>query len=276
MRFAFLVSQALGYQIPDLFRTDASFVEFERATKLLVENGFEGIELNLNVGDDRMLSRIGKIIEDSGLKLAAVGTGLLYAVNKLSFTDPDHNKRSEAVSKVKKLIGFAAQHQAVVIIGLIRGTTALESNDEARRTLQDCLNQCDDEAEHLDGKIALEAINRYETKSLNTADIVAEFINDSELSATGMLLDTFHMNIEEKSIEASVRTHHDRIVHFHIADSNRWPPGYGHLNIRKQIELLAELGYGAWVSAETLPKPSSPEAIVATAKYLSENGLKRA
>src|SRR5208282_4823619 len=115
MRFAFLVSQMLGYQIPDLFCTDESFVEFERALKLLRENGFEGLELNLNVDDEQLFARIG--------------TGMLYAVDKLSFTDPNPTKRFEAVSKVTKLIRFAAEHQAIVIIGLVRGTGSFESKE---------------------------------------------------------------------------------------------------------------------------------------------------
>src|SRR5208282_1135411 len=112
MRFSFLVSQMLGYQIPNLFCTPESFVEFEKALKLLSENGFEGVELNLNLDNEQALARIGKALEKSELKLAAVGTGLLYAVDKLSFTDPDPSKRFEAVSKVKKLIRFAAEHHA--------------------------------------------------------------------------------------------------------------------------------------------------------------------
>ena len=274
MRFSFLVSEMLGYQIPDLFCTHESFVEFEKALKLFSENGFEGVELNLNLDDEQVLARIGRTLEKSELKLAAVGTGMLYAAEKLSFTDSNSSKRSEAVSRVTKLIRFAAEHQAIVIIGLVRGTGSLE-NKENVTALRECLKACDAEASNCDGKIALEAINRYETKSLNTAEHVAKFIDDSELNATGILLDTFHMNIEERSIESTIRSYVDRLVHFHIADSNRWPPGYGHLDIREELKILAELNYQGWVSAETLPKPSSQESVVATAKYLARCNLRR-
>jgi len=264
----------LGYQIPDLFRTHESFVEFEKALKLLRENGFEGVEVNLNLDDEQLLARIGKALERSELKLAAVGTGMLYAVDKLSFTDSNPNKRFEAVSKVTKLIRFAAVHQAIVIIGLVRGIGSFESKENVT-ALRECLKACDAEASGCDGKIALEAINRYETKSLNTAEHVAEFIDDSGLKATGILLDTFHMNIEERSPESTIRSYVDRLVHFHIADSNRWPPGYGHLDVREQLKILAELDYSGWVSAETLPRPSSLESVVATAEYLAKCNLSR-
>ncbi len=274
MRFSFLVSQMLGYQIPNLFCTPESFVEFEKVLKLLTENGFEGVELNLNLDDEHVLARIGRVLEKSELKLAAVGTGLLYAADKLSFTDPDPSKRFETVSKVTKLIRFAAEHQAVVIVGLVRGTGSFESMKNVT-ALRECLSACDAEASGCNGKIALEAINRYETKSLNTAEHVAKFIDDSGLKATGILLDTFHMNIEERSIESTIRSYIDRIVHFHIADSNRWPPGYGHLDIREHLRILAEMNYQGWVSAETLPRPSSMDSVVATAKYLANCTLSR-
>jgi sugar phosphate isomerase/epimerase len=264
----------LGYQIPNLFCTPDSFVEFEKALKLFSDNGFEGVELNLNLDDERLLARIESALEKSELKLAAVGTGLLYAVDKLSFTDPDPSKRIETVSKVTKLIRFAAEHQAVVIVGLVRGTGSFESEENVT-ALRECLQACDAEASCCNGKIALEAINRYETKSLNTAEHVARFIDDSGLKATGILLDTFHMNIEERSIESTIRSYVDRIAHFHIADSNRWPPGYGHLDIRGQLRILTELDYQGWVSAEALPRPSSIDSVVATAKYLANCKLSR-
>ena len=59
----------------------------------------------------------------------------------------------------------------------------------------------------------------------------------------GLLLDTFHMNIEEPSIEDSIRQTGDRIFHFHVADSNRWYPGAGHLDFRSILKALFATGY---------------------------------
>jgi len=269
MRFSFLVSQLLGYQIPNLFCTADSFIEFERALKLLKENKFEGVELNLNIDDEELLDRIGLAVKKSELELSAVGTGMLYALDRLSFTDPDAAKQSEAVARVTKLIRFASKHQATLIVGLLRGTESLE-NEQHLTALRKCLKTCDEEAFRCNVKIALEAINRYETKSLNTAEDVAKFIDYSNLKATGILLDTFHMNIEERSVEDTLRSYHERLVHFHIADSNRWPPGYGHLDIARELKILADLDYQGWVSGETLPRPSSAESAVATAGYLTK------
>jgi sugar phosphate isomerase/epimerase len=267
MRFAFVVSPNLGYRIPHLFQTDSTFDEFETALQILKKHGFFGVELNLNFDDQRKLNRIKKIIDEAELKLAAVGTGLLYSRDRLSFTDPDSSKRAKALSIVKELVRFASGEHATVIIGLVRGTLP-QNAQKAEGLLRRGLVECDAAAKKYGTKIALEAINRYETSLLNTADDAVKLIKEENLSATGLLLDTFHMNIEERSIAETIRDSSSRTVHFHIADSNRWPPGYGHLKVEDLLNCLAETGYTGWVSAEILPKPNNKQAAINTAHFL--------
>jgi sugar phosphate isomerase/epimerase len=86
----------------------------------------------------------------------------------------------------------------------------------------------------------------------------------------GLLLDTFHMNIEEPVIEASIRRCGKHIFHFHVADSNRWYPGAGHLNFRAMLEALFSTGYGGWVSGEFLPRPDAETAAQKSIMYLRQ------
>ena len=274
MRYAFVVSSGLGYHIDGLFQREESFGEFTKALHILKEHGFDGVELNLSFDDQHKLRRIKNAIHESGLQLAAVGTGLLYAQEKLSFTDRDFDKRKNALSIVKNLIHFASGEHAVVIIGLVRGSPSPRD-----RTTDDFLReglvQFDREAKVNDIRIAIEAINRYETNLLNTANDVVELIENEKLDATGVLLDTFHMNIEEQSITESIRKNVMRIAHFHIADSDRWPPGHGHLEIDELLRILEDSGYTGWVSAETLSKPNNEGAVADTAEFLKSYKRKR-
>ena len=272
MRFAFVVSRWLGYRIPDLFETSESFHEFEKALEQLKLNGFEGVELNLHFSDESLMKRISEAITDAGLHLAAVGTGLLYAIQHLSFTDPDPAVRTRAVAAVKDLIRFASESDARLIIGMIRGSGALNTED-AREWFEKCIQECDATAQEIGIKLALEAINRYETQSLNTAEEVAAVTDKCNLQATGLLLDTFHMNIEERSIDQTIAKYTSRLVHFHIADSNRWPPGNGHLDIAGLLGQLRDSGYSGWVSTEALPNPSPAAAVKQTADYLRLHNL---
>ncbi len=274
MRFAFVVSAGLGYHIPNLFKSRASYREFDRALEIIKNNGFEGVELNLHLADSQTLSRIKDSIDRSGLELAAVGTGLVYLLGKMSFTDPNRTRRIRALSIVKRLIAFAGSNHAPVVIGSIRGQSQ-RNLDAARVHLRDCLVECDYAARRLRTRIAIEAINRYETAFLNTASEVATSIESAKLESTGILLDAFHMNIEERSLEEVAKQYSSRLLHFHMSDSNRWPPGYGHLEIGGLLNLLRDLNYGGWVSAEPLPKPGNVEAVEATAKFLRTSGFMR-
>jgi len=68
------------------------------------------------------------------------------------------------------------------------------------------------------------------------------------------------MNIEEPSIEESIRQAGNRILHFHVADSNRWHPGAGHLNFDASLRALSDTGYTGFVSGEFLPIPDAATA----------------
>lgn len=129
MRFAFVVSGGMGYQIDGLFQNESSFDDFEKALHILKQHGFNGVELNLSFDNQPRLDRIKKAIDKSGLELAAVGTGLVYVKERVSFTEPDYAKRTKALSTVKNLIRFASGEHAVVIIGLVRGSPL--PNDQA-------------------------------------------------------------------------------------------------------------------------------------------------
>jgi sugar phosphate isomerase/epimerase len=271
MRFSFVVSAGLGYHIPDLFETEASFREFQSALKLLKRHGFSGVEVNLATTERTTLARIAKVIRAEELQLAAVGTGLLYLRRRYSFTDRNAARRRKAIASVNKLIEFASQHDAVVIIGMIRGGVSAGSRNMP--LLSQALVECDTAASEHGVRLALEAINRYETSRLNTAAEVGNIIHEQKLRSTGMLLDSFHMNIEEAFIEGAIREFHEEISHFHIADSNRLAPGHGHSDIEQQLKLLEELGYRGWASAEVLPKPDNPSAVIDTALFLREKGF---
>ena len=84
----------------------------------------------------------------------------------------------------------------------------------------------------------------------------------------GLLLDTFHMNIEEPSIEESIRKCGERIFHFHLADSNRWYPGAGHIDFKSILTALKDTGYQGFISGEFLPKPDVDTAAQENITYL--------
>jgi sugar phosphate isomerase/epimerase len=76
------------------------------------------------------------------------------------------------------------------------------------------------------------------------------------------------MNIEEPSMEESIRICGDRIFHFHVADSNRWHPGAGHLDFRSILDTLFDTGYDGFVSGEFMPIPDADTSARKSIAYL--------
>ncbi len=77
-------------------------------------------------------------------------------------------------------------------------------------------------------KLAVEPLNRFETDLVNTVDQGLRLVEDVEADNVGLLLDTFHMNIEEKNIPAAIRRAAGRIVEFHACANDRGTPGEDH------------------------------------------------
>jgi Sugar phosphate isomerases/epimerases len=88
-------------------------------------------------------------------------------------------------------------------------------------------------------QIALEPLNRFESDLVNTTEDVIRLINDINHPAAKIMLDSFHMNIEEKSIEQAILRAGDQLIHLQVADNYRGAPGSGQTDwkaYRKALE----------------------------------------
>ncbi len=231
--------------------------------------GYDGAELAIRDPRQIDVDDLERLVRKHRLAVPALGTGQAWGEEGLSFTDPDPAIRRAAVERVKSHIPVAERFGAVVIIGLLRGKIRPGvSREQAMTWLVEALRECATAAAAAGVRLALEPINRYETDLINTVDEGLALIERVGADNFGLLLDTFHMNIEEPSIEASIRKAGDRIFHFHVADSNRWYPGAGHLDFRRILQALAETGYRGFVSGEFLPRPDVETAAEAAIRYL--------
>lgn len=98
-------------------------------------------------------------------------------------------------------------------------------------------------------RIGLEPLNRFETNFLNRADQGLYLANEVG-NGVGVTLDTFHLNIEEADMLASIRNAGAQLIDFHIADNNRMPPGQGAIDFKAVIDTLRSIGYSGAVTSE--------------------------
>ncbi len=223
--------------------------------------GYDGVELAIR--DPRLVDgdEITRVVSSSRLGVPAIGTGQAWGEEGLSYTDPDPAIRKAAIERTICHIPFAARTGAVIIIGLLRGLVRPGvSHDRAMGWLVEALRECCAVAAAEGVRIALEPINRYETSLVNNAREGMDLLERVAADNMGLLLDTFHMNIEEPVMEESVRLCGDRIFHFHVADSNRWHPGAGHIDFESVLQALFRTGYDGYVSGEFMPLPDADTA----------------
>jgi D-psicose/D-tagatose/L-ribulose 3-epimerase len=97
-------------------------------------------------------------------------------------------------------------------------------------------------------QLVLEPLNRYSTPYCATAkDAIAIA---QHVDSLGIILDTFHMNIEEDMFRDAIQSSSTLLRHMHFADNNRKMPGFAHIDFSTVIESLNEIGYDGFISFE--------------------------
>jgi len=235
--------------------------DFEENVGKIAGGGYEGVELA--VRDPKLVNagQLESVVREHGLIVPAIGTGQAWGEEGLSFTSNDPAVRAAAIARICSHVPLAAHLDAIVILGLIRGITPEgQTHERSMEYTIEAIRQCAAAAAGTDVRFALEPMNRYETDLIHTATEGLDLVEKVGAGNFGLLLDTFHMNIEDPDIGASIRTCGDRIFHFHVADSNRWYPGAGHLDFRGILEELEKTGYQGFVSGEFMPLPDADTA----------------
>jgi sugar phosphate isomerase/epimerase len=241
--------------------------DLERGIKTARDMGFDGVELSLRDSSILDLDRIGKLLSDCNLEVSSIATGQTYYSDGFSLCDARQDVRDITVGRLKQHAKFAQNFGAVVIIGGVRGRFAEKNKLSLEKTCS-AVKEVMDYAESLGVVCVLEVLNRYETNFVNTATEAKELMRRMECRNLKILLDTFHMNIEEASLPGSIEDTGSYLGLVHIADSNRLAPGWGHLNFEEILSSLIRIEYLSYVCAEILPVPDDTAAAKQAATYL--------
>lgn len=110
--------------------------------------------------------------------------------------------------------------------------------------------------------LAIEAINRYETFFANTMEKAYKMARDINHPHVGVMADTFHMNLEEADMERSLRMVADKLLHVHLADNTREPPGMGSTDFHSVLRTLKDIDYTRLLCMEFMPQVSDPYASI--------------
>ncbi len=238
--------------------------------------GYDGVELAIRDPRQADAEALFALVASHGLVVPAIGTGQAWGEEGLSFTSDDRAVRAAAIERATSHVPLAARLGAVVIIGLLRGITPKgQTHQRSMDYLVEALRAICVVARVSKVRLALEPLNRYETDLIHTAAQGLALIERVGAANLGLLLDTFHMNIEEPSIEQSIRACARHLFHFHVADSNRWHPGAGHLDFASILGTLADIGYEGFVSGEFVPQPDADSAARCGLAHLRSTHVER-
>ena len=220
------------------------------------ELGYDAVEIFAPGPDAVDRAELKSLLEETGLKCAAVGTGAGMVISQLSLTDTDSTKRQAAIDFVKSMIDFGGEFSAPAIIGSMQGRwTAGLPKDDALKLLGHALTELGEYAGKHNVPLIYEPLNRYETNLCCTMADGVQLLESESISNVVLLADLFHMNIEETSIAQGILDGGKHIGHVHFVDSNRRPAGNGHMNYEPIVAALKEINFTAYASAEAFPWP---------------------
>jgi len=231
--------------------------------------GFQGVELSYRDPKTVDVPALRGLLDSHRLPVVALATGRSYGEDRLSFTDRDAAVRRRAIARVADYLELArVLDNPLVIFGLIRGFIPQDVKPvTARGWAREAIRRAADRAARHGTRIVVEPINRFECNFLASVEETLEFLDEVDRPNVGILADAFHMNIEDVSIAGSLRRAGRRLFHVHVADSNRWAPGTGHLDFAEILRTLYAMRYKGYVSVECMPKPdpeSCPRIAIAT------------
>lgn len=255
-RYALCASPGAAQNEPVLFRGNFDGL-FSQAKEL----GYDGVEIHLRDAVEADAQQLTRLSEKTGVRIAAIATGLAKRIDGLTLINPDEKERRRAIARLEGHIDLAARFGCPIIIGSMRGNLPQGSGAQAAYRL--LVSSVKELAAYIGDKncsIAFEAINRYENNYLNTASETAAFLEEVDSKKAGMMLDTFHMNIEETDMCTALWEHRGTLLHVHIADNTRFFPGSGSIDFNAVLRTLRQCGYSGWLSMEYLPVPDENTA----------------
>jgi D-psicose/D-tagatose/L-ribulose 3-epimerase len=214
------------------------------------EAGFDGVEVPLLRPGQFQASSIRKAVKAHGLECNAC----TVLVDGLSLISDSADIRRRTRQHLEEVVKAAAEAGVGIVAGPLYSPVGYlpgrrRTSDEWKWAVEGFQSLGDTLAAH-DVTFAIEPINRFETYFLNTAADAARLSEEIGHPNIGILFDTFHANIEEKSIAAGYRTVGRQLKHVHTCENDRGIPGSGHVEWKEVFEALQSLKYDGWLTIE--------------------------
>jgi D-psicose/D-tagatose/L-ribulose 3-epimerase len=215
--------------------------------------GFDYLEICIEDPETIDVQTIRNHLNDSGVQALVCGA---FGPNR-DISSDNSEVRKHAVEYIKTCIDIAVELESPLVSGPMysaTGKTRLLSPDEKKQQWDwaaENMKIVADYAASKDIKLAVEPLNRFETDFINTVQQGLEFFEQVDRDNVGFLLDTFHMNLEEKDIAEAIKLAGSKIFNFHSCENDRGTPGTGHIPWNEVFQALKEISYDGPVVIES-------------------------
>lgn len=225
--------------------------------KKAAEIGYDILEFQaqalLNMSDARM-EELKAIAKDVGIELTySLGLDKAYDISSY-----DENTRKAGIKYLTEIVEKIHKMDGKILSGVSYAGWGVPSYEfEKEKLLENSVNgmkEVSKVAKEYGITYGIEAVNRFEGVIVNTAKEALDYVNRVDMENVGILLDTYHMNIEENKIGDAIRTAGDKLVGFHVGENNRTAPGRGHLDWDEIFTALKDVNYKGRIVAEPFVK----------------------
>ena len=195
--------------------------------------------------------------------VADAGLSLTYSIGMTADMDlasEDAGTRQKGIAFLQKVARAMKYMGGTILAGinysswprkLLPGEDKQILTDRAIKGVREAIKAAEDN----DVIFCLEVVNRFEQFIMNTAAEGIAFAERAGSPNCKILLDTFHMNIEEDSLRGSIVETGNWLGHFHLGETNRRPPGRGRIPWPEIFGALREINYQGAVVMEPFLVP---------------------
>jgi sugar phosphate isomerase/epimerase len=240
MKFSYVLPDPASY---------ALWSEFEGDLACMKQAGYEAVELQIADPAQFDEARVRSALDAVGYPLCAFQTGLTYATRGNCLSTANVEVRRRTIGLLRDFVDLAARWSAVMVFGTLQGRRSDEPDPAVgARRIREALAEIGDYATARGATLAFEPVQHGEVGFHNTIAEVAAVVRDLNRPGVRMMIDTFHMNIEEQDMLIPIAPVRDLLVHVHLCETNRDVLGTGHWPTTALLGELKRLNYAGYCS----------------------------
>ena len=245
---------------------------FERRVRetlaLLKECGYSGVEVNLTDSPALDLDRLEQWLDELDLVIPSSLTGEAYGQG-LCLSSPDPAIRQRTVDRLAGYLEVARRFKAILVVGLLQGLLSDEPDVAAAQArIRGCFRQLAAQAEAQGVEVVVEPVNHLQVGFNNSVAEVRRLVAEVGSPALKPMVDTIHMNVEERSLVEPILECGSSLRHVHLCESNGSLLGSGHLDFAAVLGALDRIGYDGFASVKVYRGAGLEDAAPHSLRYL--------